>query len=89
MVNKNLRGENMENKTESKERLIYGICNKLGMRGQTEFFYKWFSMSFPNESNSSYIGGWVERFQTGTPFTYMDSTRLNIYIDLVSEYKRG
>ena len=46
---------------------------------------KWFDKRFENRTHDpSYFQDWIDRFETGHPWTYMDSPSLHIYLDIIT-----
>ena len=53
----------------------------------SRLFVRFFEMRFPNESDmiTSYVDHWAERFKSGTPEVYMDSSSKEYYEKILSK----
>lgn len=78
-----------ENGYTEEARTIFGMCNKHAPSLHNEVFAEWFLRAFPSHRVSDgdeYILEWIQRFQKGTPFIYMDNERVRVYLQLVKEW---
>jgi|WetSurMetagenome_2_1015567.scaffolds.fasta_scaffold469146_2 hypothetical protein len=77
------------NKKQEKRIFFRRIARKNGI-WNSNLFEIFMMERFPNEASEGYVAEWAERFKSGDPTGYMDSTTLKAYIKAVqgkSKYK--
>ena len=62
------------------------LASKKGIRNPA-LFVAFIIRRFPDEGCESYVVEWADRFLSGNPIPYMDSTSKSIYVKCIDEYE--